>query len=168
MCLYSNGGGGGLGAKSRLTLATAWTVPWQAPLYSRIYPGKNTRLGCYFLLQDIEIHEYNLLKNKYTPIRHKGQKLRECETKSLERPRPQTMVAPCGRARWPPEGAMGAKWRPYLSHGSLLTAIPLLWDLTTPEQWFQYTSPQPSRAFSKWGGQRNSRGQHSSFYLSVD
>ena len=110
--------GGGSVAKSCLTLATPRTVPRQAPLYLGIHPGKNTGLGRYFLLQDREIQEYTLLKNKYTPIRHKGENLRECQTKSLDRARTQTVAAPCRPARWPPEGAMEAKWGPCLSRGS--------------------------------------------------
>ena len=49
---HSGGGGGVLVAKSCLTLGTPWTVairlfcPWDSP-------GKNTGVGCYFLLQGI-------------------------------------------------------------------------------------------------------------------
>ena len=46
------GGGGGLVAKLCLTLATSWTVACQAPL-SWDFPGKNTGVGCPFLLQGI-------------------------------------------------------------------------------------------------------------------
>ena len=85
----------------------------------------------------IEIHVYNLVQNKYTRIRHKAQKLLECEIKSLERSLPQTMVAPCRSKRRPPEGAMGAKWRTWCR----LTLLslppdcysPTLSDLTTQE-----------------------------------
>ena len=42
--------GGGLVAKSCLTLVTPWTVALQAPL-SMGFPGKNTGVGCHFLLQ---------------------------------------------------------------------------------------------------------------------
>ena len=45
-------GGGGLVAKSCLTLATPWTVALQAPL-SMDFPGKNAGVGCHFLLQGI-------------------------------------------------------------------------------------------------------------------
>ena len=38
----------GLVAKSCLTLATPWTVAFQAPWDSS---GKNTGVGCHFLLQ---------------------------------------------------------------------------------------------------------------------
>ena len=41
----------GLVAKLRLTLATPWTVARQA--LSRDSPGKNTGVGCHFLLQGI-------------------------------------------------------------------------------------------------------------------
>ena len=52
-----NAGGGGLVAKSRLTLAKPWTIllahqllcPWDLP-------GKNTGMGCHFLLQSIKKH----------------------------------------------------------------------------------------------------------------
>ena len=47
-----NGGGGGLVAKSCLTLATLWTVACQAPLLWNS-PGKNTGVGFHFLLQGI-------------------------------------------------------------------------------------------------------------------
>ena len=42
--------GGGLVAKSCPTLATPWTVARQAPL-AMDFPGKNTGIGCHFLLQ---------------------------------------------------------------------------------------------------------------------
>ena len=42
--------GGGLVAKSCPTLATPWTVARQAPL-AMDFPGKNTGMGCHFLLQ---------------------------------------------------------------------------------------------------------------------
>ena len=45
-------GGGGLVAKSCPTLGTPWTVACQAPL-PMDSPGKNTRVGCHFLLQRI-------------------------------------------------------------------------------------------------------------------
>ena len=44
--------GGGLVAKSCLTLVTPWNVACQAPL-SLDFPGKNTGMGCNFLLQGI-------------------------------------------------------------------------------------------------------------------
>ena len=47
MCVYD---GGGLVAKSCLTLATPWSVACQAPLFMGS-PGKNTGVGCHFLLQ---------------------------------------------------------------------------------------------------------------------
>ena len=40
--------GVGLVTKSCPTLATAWTVAHQAPLSN--FPGKNTAVGCHFLL----------------------------------------------------------------------------------------------------------------------
>ena len=43
-------GGGGLVSKSCPTLATLWTAARQAPL-SVDSPGKNTGVGCHFLLQ---------------------------------------------------------------------------------------------------------------------
>ena len=43
-------GGGGLVAKSCLTLGTPWTVTCQAPL-SMEFLRKNTGVGCYFFLQ---------------------------------------------------------------------------------------------------------------------
>ena len=46
-------GGGGLVAKSCPTLVTPWTVAHQAPLSMGFFPGKSTRVGCYFLLQGI-------------------------------------------------------------------------------------------------------------------
>ena len=48
--MYS--GVGGLVVKSCSTLATAWTVACRAPL-SMGFPGKNTGVGCHFLLQGI-------------------------------------------------------------------------------------------------------------------
>ena len=42
----------GLVTKSCLTLVTPWTIACQAPL-SMGFPGKNTGVGCYFLLQGI-------------------------------------------------------------------------------------------------------------------
>ena len=45
-------GGGGLATKSCPTLGTPWTVACQAPL-SIDFPGKNTGVGCHFLLQRI-------------------------------------------------------------------------------------------------------------------
>ena len=45
-------GGGGLVTKSCLTLAAPWTGAHQAPL-SMGFPGKNTGVGCHFLLQEI-------------------------------------------------------------------------------------------------------------------
>ena len=45
-------GGGGLVSKSCPTLATLWTAAHQAPL-SMDSPGKNTGVGCHFLLQGI-------------------------------------------------------------------------------------------------------------------
>ena len=44
--------GGGLVAKSCPTLAIPWTVAHQAPC-SWDSPGKNTGMGCHFLLQGI-------------------------------------------------------------------------------------------------------------------
>ena len=44
--------GGGLVAKSCLTLVTPWTVTHQAPL-SMGFPSKNAGVGCHFLLQGI-------------------------------------------------------------------------------------------------------------------
>ena len=44
--------GGSLVAKLRPTLVTAWTAAWQAPLFMG-FPGKNTEMGCHFLLQGI-------------------------------------------------------------------------------------------------------------------
>ena len=44
--------GGGLVTKLCLTLATPWTVACQSPL-SMDFPGKNTVVGCHFLLQRI-------------------------------------------------------------------------------------------------------------------
>ena len=44
--------GGGLLAKSCPTLVTPWTVACQASLYVG-FPGKNTGVGCHFLLQGI-------------------------------------------------------------------------------------------------------------------
>ena len=46
--------GGGLVAKSCPTLVTPWTVACQTPL-SMGSPGKNTGVGCRFLLQRIEV-----------------------------------------------------------------------------------------------------------------
>ena len=43
---------GDLVSKSCLTLTTSWTVAHQAPL-SMDFPGKNTGVGCHFLLQGI-------------------------------------------------------------------------------------------------------------------
>ena len=43
--------GGGLVTKACLTLATPWTVACQAPLWDS--PGKNTGVGCHFLLSGI-------------------------------------------------------------------------------------------------------------------
>ena len=57
-------GGGGLVAKSCLTLATPWTVtckllcPWDSP-------GKNTGVGCHALLQDVNEHTSTYLSSKY-------------------------------------------------------------------------------------------------------
>ena len=45
-------GGGGLVAKSCLTLATPWTGARQAPL-SMGSPGQDAGVGCHFLLQGI-------------------------------------------------------------------------------------------------------------------
>ena len=45
--------GGGLLAKSSLTLATPWTIACQAPLCPWDSPGKHTEVGCHFLLQGI-------------------------------------------------------------------------------------------------------------------
>ena len=45
-------GGGGLVSKSCLTLATPWTVAYQA-LCPWDFPGKNTGVGCRFLLYSI-------------------------------------------------------------------------------------------------------------------
>ena len=46
------GGGGCLVSKSCLTLVTSWTIFHQVPL-SMDFPGKNTGVGCHFLLQGI-------------------------------------------------------------------------------------------------------------------
>ena len=52
------GGGGGLVTKSCLTLVIPWTVASQTSWDS---PGKNTGVGCHFLLQGIFlIQELNL------------------------------------------------------------------------------------------------------------
>ena len=58
-----NGGGGGLVAKSCPTLATPWTIAHQAPL-SRVFPCKNTGVGCHFLLQKCEcsIKDWEIVK----------------------------------------------------------------------------------------------------------
>ena len=45
--------GGGLVSKSCPTLETPWTIAHQAPLCPRDFPGKNTGVGCHFLLQGI-------------------------------------------------------------------------------------------------------------------
>ena len=45
-------GGGGLVAKSCLTLVTPWTVARQDPL-SMDFPGRTTAMSCHFLLQGI-------------------------------------------------------------------------------------------------------------------
>ena len=45
-------GGGGLVAKSRLTLVTPWTVACRAPL-SKGFSRQNTGVGCHFLPQGI-------------------------------------------------------------------------------------------------------------------
>ena len=58
-----NAGGGGLVTKSCLTLANPWITllahqllcPWD-------FPGKNTGMGCHFLLQPIK--KYLIKKNK--------------------------------------------------------------------------------------------------------
>ena len=50
VCVYTHRGG--LVSKSRPTLATPWTLAHQAPL-SMGFPGKNTGVGCHFLLQEI-------------------------------------------------------------------------------------------------------------------
>ena len=50
--VYAVFGGGGVVAKPCPTLATLWTVACQAPL-SMNSPGKNTGVGCPFLLQGI-------------------------------------------------------------------------------------------------------------------
>ena len=44
--------GGGEVAKSCLTLVITWTAAHQSPL-SMSFPGKNTGVGCHFLLQEI-------------------------------------------------------------------------------------------------------------------
>jgi len=46
-------------AKSCPTLATPWTVVYQAPLCMGS-PGKNTVVGCHFLLQIFLTEELNL------------------------------------------------------------------------------------------------------------
>ena len=56
---WFGGGGGGLVAKSCLTLTTPRTVTSQVPL-SRDSPGKSTRVGCHFLL-----YSTDLLFNKF-------------------------------------------------------------------------------------------------------
>ena len=50
--IRKDAGGGGLVAKSCLTLVTPWTVACQVPL-PLDSPGKNTGVGCHFLLQGI-------------------------------------------------------------------------------------------------------------------
>ena len=52
-CIVRNwcGGGAGLVTKSGLTLVTTWTVAHHAPLWD--FLGKNTGVGCHFLLQGI-------------------------------------------------------------------------------------------------------------------
>ena len=47
------GGGGGLVTKSCLTLVTPWTVQPARLLCPCFFPGKNTGVGCYFLLQGL-------------------------------------------------------------------------------------------------------------------
>ena len=52
-CIHcEGGGGGGLVTKLCPTLATPWTVAHQ-DLLPRDSPGKNTGVGCHFLLQEI-------------------------------------------------------------------------------------------------------------------
>ena len=46
-------GGDGLVTKSCLTLATPWTVALARFLCSWDFTGKNTGVGCHFLLQEI-------------------------------------------------------------------------------------------------------------------
>ena len=50
---YIRGGGGGLVFKSCLTLVTPLTVVCQNALCPWGFPGKNTGVGCHFLLQGI-------------------------------------------------------------------------------------------------------------------
>ena len=50
--VYKIYGGGGLVTKLCPTLVTSWTIAHQAPL-SWDFPGKNTGVGFYFLLQGI-------------------------------------------------------------------------------------------------------------------
>ena len=51
-CSPMSGGGGGLVAKPCPTLAIAWTVPTRL-LCPWDSPGRNTGVGCHFLLQGI-------------------------------------------------------------------------------------------------------------------
>ena len=54
-------GGGGGGAQSCPTLATPWTAARQALLWD--FPGKDTGVGCHFLLQEIW-HKWTYLQNR--------------------------------------------------------------------------------------------------------
>ena len=49
ICIIVKPRGGGLVAKLFTTLATPWTVAYQAPL-SKEFPGRNTEVGGHFLL----------------------------------------------------------------------------------------------------------------------
>ena len=52
LCALCVSGGDGLFAKLCLTLVIPWTVPARV-LCPWDYPGRNTRVGCHFLLQGI-------------------------------------------------------------------------------------------------------------------
>ena len=60
--LTNCGGGGGLVAKSCPTLANSWTVSCHAIL-SMGFSGKNTGVGCHFLLQKETSNKLNDKKN---------------------------------------------------------------------------------------------------------
>ena len=57
-------GDGGLEAKSCSALATPWSVACQAPL-PWDSPGKNTGMGCHFLLQNTQL---SLFKSKLSSV----------------------------------------------------------------------------------------------------
>lgn len=135
--------------------------------HAREFTQARMQLGCSFLLQDIDIHEYNLLKNKYTPIRHKGQKLRECETKSLETTAPDH-GGPLQTCKGGHQGAMG---------GTKVEA-PVSWlspDCYTPTLGFNNpravvpnTPPHSHLGLSQSEGPKSAAigGRHATFYLS--